>query len=99
MSVSDDAKVTTNEAASRYEITVGGEVAGFAEYELSSDRQTITFTHTVVEGAFEGQGVGSRLARGALDDARDRGLRVVAQCPFIHGWIDKHPKYQDLLAS
>ena len=99
--MSDDAEatVTTNEAASRYEIEVGGEVAGFAEYQLSGDRQTITFVHTVVEDAFEGQGVGGRLARGALDDARARGLRVVAQCPFIRGWIDKHPDYADLLAE
>ena len=97
--MSDDGKITTNEAASRYEISVGGEIAGFAEYELSSDRRTITFVHTVVEDAFEGQGVGSRLARGALDDARARGLRVVAQCPFIRGWIDKHPDYADLLAE
>ena len=93
--------VAVNEAASRYEITVGdGEPAGFAEYRLGADGEgTITFTHTVIDDAFEGRGLGGRLARGALDDVRSRGLRVVARCEFIRGWIEKHPDYADLLAS
>ena len=45
-----------------------------------------------------GKGVGSTLARGALEDVRRRGLRVVAQCPFIKGFIDKHAEFSDLLA-
>ncbi|HVF31808.1 MAG TPA: GNAT family N-acetyltransferase [Acidimicrobiales bacterium] len=92
--------VTANQAANRYEIMVDGALAGYAEYRLDpAGAGTITFTRTVVEDAFDGQGVGSRLARGALDDARGRGLRVVAQCPFIRGWIDRHPDYADLLAE
>jgi len=42
--------------------------------------------------------VGSTLARGALEDVRRRGLRVVAQCPFIKGFMDKHAEFSDLLA-
>ena len=97
----DDVTVAPNEAAGRYEITVdGGQLAGYAEYRLGADGDgTITFTHTVVDGAFEGRGLGGKLARGALDDARARGLQVVARCEFIAGWIEKHPDYADLLAS
>jgi uncharacterized protein len=78
----------------RYEAEVDGRYAGRAWYELDGD--VITFTHTVVEPAFEGQGVGGSLARYALDDVRARGLSVVARCPFIKSWIGRHPDYADL---
>ena len=91
-----DVQVRNNSAESRYEAQVGGEVAGYAEYELGPDQ--IVFTHTVVADQYEGQGVGSALARGALDDVRSTGgHRVVPQCRFIKSWIDKHPDYEDLL--
>ena len=48
--------------------------------------------------AIEGHGVGSKLVRGALDAARDQGLRVVPQCPFVAAYIKRHPEYEDLLA-
>lgn len=81
----------------RYAAYVDGELAGFAAYDVDGDR--IVFTHTEVDDAHEGQGVGSALARGALDDVRSEGsAKVVPQCAFIRGWIDKHPDYQDLLA-
>ncbi|MDP9407389.1 MAG: N-acetyltransferase [Actinomycetota bacterium] len=92
-----DISVEDNGAAARYEARAGDELAGSAEYRLSDG--TVTFTHTVVDDAFEGQGVGSALARRALDDARERGLGVVPQCSFIRDWIDKHPDYQDLVVS
>lgn len=80
---------------SRYEIRVDGAVAGFAEYELSGDE--IAFTHTVVEPAFEGQGLAGRLVQRALDDARDAGLSVVPYCPYVRRWISQHPEYLDLV--
>jgi predicted GNAT family acetyltransferase len=52
----------------------------------------IVFTHTEVEKEFEGKGVGSKLANGALTLAKDRGLRIVAQCPFIAAYLKKHPE-------
>jgi uncharacterized protein len=79
----------------RYEATIDGAYAGGAWYELDGD--VITFTHTVVEPDFEGQGVGGALAQYALDDVRARGLRVIPRCPFIARWIHRHPDYVDLL--
>lgn len=79
----------------RYEAHLDGRRAGFAEYELSDEQ--VVFTHTEVDPAFEGRGVGSALARFALDDVRGGGRQVVAKCPFIKEWIDKHPDYADLL--
>jgi predicted GNAT family acetyltransferase len=86
----NDLEVKNNEAE------VGGELAGSAYYDSADD--LIVFTHTEVDEAFEGHGVGSALARGALDDVRADGRRkVIARCPFIRGWIQRHPDYQDLL--
>ncbi|WP_344589682.1 GNAT family N-acetyltransferase [Actinomadura vinacea] len=90
-------EVTDNAEASRYEIRVDGELAGFAQYRTRPGK--IVFTHTEVDGAYEGQGVGGALARGALDDVRAKGLAAVPLCPFIEGWIDKHPDYRDLVAD
>lgn len=92
-----DTQVANNAERSRFEIRVDdGRLAGFAEYD---DRDGVReFTHTVVRDEFEGQGIGSRLARAALDMTREDGRSVVATCPFVKGWIEKHPDYQDLLA-
>ena len=90
--------VTDNPAASRYEIHVEGSRAGLAHYRDGGDG-TLVFDHTEVDDAYEGQGLGGRLARGALDDVRARGLKVVAECPFIRRWIHEHDDYRDLLAA
>ncbi|WP_017605253.1 GNAT family N-acetyltransferase [Nocardiopsis alkaliphila] len=79
----------------RYEITTDGETAGHAEYILTDT--LITFTHTEVDPAFEGKGIGSALVRGALDDVRSRGLSVLPMCPFVKSWIERHRDYGDLV--
>jgi predicted GNAT family acetyltransferase len=78
-----------------YEARVDGRRAGIAAYQLQDG--VVTFTHTVVEDAYEGQGIGGALARTALDDARRRGLAVVPRCPFIASWIERHPDYAALV--
>ena len=91
-----DVEVRNNPEESRYEARVDGELAGFSEYHLT--KSSIVFTHTKVFDEFEGHGVGSALARGALDDVRSQGERdVVPVCPFIHGYIDDHAEYADLV--
>jgi predicted GNAT family acetyltransferase len=80
---------------SRFEIHVDGTLAGFVDYRAEPGE--ITFTHTEVDSRYEGQGLGGKLARFVLDDARGRGLAVYPVCPFIRGWIEKHPDYLDLV--
>ncbi|HEX7444673.1 MAG TPA: GNAT family N-acetyltransferase [Acidimicrobiales bacterium] len=92
----DDVVVARNSEANRYEIRVGAALAGFAAYRPGVDR--LVFTHTEIDPAFEGRGLGSRLATEALDDVRRRGLKLVPQCPFIRAFIDQHPAYADLVA-
>jgi uncharacterized protein len=82
-------------ARSRYEVTVDGELAGFSEYRQVEG--TRVFTHTEVFDAYEGMGVGSTLARGALDDVRARARGLVAVCPFIAAYLERHGEYADLV--
>jgi len=88
-------EVRDNPEQSRFELEVDGHLA-IAVYRLEAS--VITFTHTEVPGELGGRGIGSKLAKGALDQVRGRALKVVPQCPFIKAWIEKHPDYQDLLA-
>lgn len=87
--------VTDRPERHRFEITADGQVAGFADYQLSGD--SITFTHTEIDEAYEGKGLGSVLVRHALESARERGLDVLPLCPFVRSWIEKHPDYLPLV--
>jgi predicted GNAT family acetyltransferase len=81
----------------RYEVRVGDEVAGFAQYRARPG--LIAFTHTEVDERFEGRGLGRRLISFALDDARGRGLAVLPFCPFVNGYIQRHREYADLVPA
>ena len=88
-------RVTSNEADSQYELAAASGTA-IAAYRLEGD--TIVFTHTEVPEEAEGQGMGSRLVRGALDDVRRRGLKVKPLCSFVAGYMERHPETQGLMA-
>jgi uncharacterized protein len=87
--------ITDNQAESRYEVRVGGELAGFVVYHLRG--QQINLIHTEVDPRFQGLGLASHLARFSLDDARKRHLAVLPSCPYVRSWIGKHPDYRDLV--
>lgn len=91
-----DVVVTKDPETSRYEAAVDGRAAGFADYR--TEGEVVVIPHTEVFDEFGGKGVGSAIAHFALDDVRAQGARVRPDCPFIAGWIDKHPDYQDLVA-
>ena len=85
------------EGAHRYEARVEGELAGFIDYVLKRDR--IALVHTEVLPAYQGQGIGQRLARFALDDARRRGLRVIASCPYVRSYVERRPETHDIVVG
>ena len=88
-------EVINNEAESQYELAVAGGTA-LAAYRLNNGR--ISFTHTEVPEEAEGQGAGTRLIAGALEDVRARGLKVVPICSFVRHYMETHEEVQDLLA-
>jgi uncharacterized protein len=88
--------VADNPAASRYEIRVGDDLAGFADYLVEPNR--VVMTHTEIDPRFEGRGLATRLATEALDDLRRRHRTVTPRCPFIAKFIIEHPDYADLVS-
>lgn len=94
---SPDASVTDVPSRQRFEARTGdGDTIGILTYEREGD--VVVFSHTEVEDDYEGGGVGSQLARAALDQVRTEGLKVDPKCPFVRDWIDKHEDYHDLVA-
>lgn len=73
-----------------------GALAGVLTYQVTGP--IVVYTHTEVEPAFERQGVGSALARFAMDDAKAKSRTVVPMCPFVSEWLDKHAEYESLVA-
>ena len=91
--------VTVADAAGqqRFEARIDGKLAGYTAYRKSRRQGLVAFTHTEVEDEFSGKGVGGELVRHALDAAREDGLAVLPFCPFVNGYISKHPEYLDLV--
>ena len=90
----DTPDVVMNDQTHRFEAKLGDEVA-FAEYHLTHD--ALVLPHTVVPDAFAGKGVGSLLAKAALTYAREHELKVKPICPFMAGYIKKHPEWHDIV--
>lgn len=91
-------QIQRNDAEQRYvAVADDGAVAGQLTFELRPG--VIRLLHTEVDDDHEGQGVGSELARRALEDARDDGVGVDAQCPFVASYVERHPEYADLLTT
>jgi uncharacterized protein len=87
--------VADHPEAQRYELTAEGEQVGFVTYRRKGD--VITLLHAEVNPAHEGEGWGTRLVKGTLDDVRSRGLKVIPVCPFVVAVIERHPEYRSLL--
>lgn len=86
----DDIRIEDRPELGRYVLSVDGRDAGFMAYHDASGRRIVE--HTEVDPAYEGRGLGSRLARHVLDDIRARGLRVVPRCPFLAAYLQRHPE-------
>jgi predicted GNAT family acetyltransferase len=87
--------ITKNEAEGRHEAVVDG-VTAYSLYEIDGGRMVIR--HVEVPESIGGRGIGSALARFALDDARARGLMVVPHCPFVREYVARNrDEYLDLI--
>ena len=89
VTVGDNQPVSDNQAASRFEIQVGGHLA---ELVYRRNGKRLVLMHTEVPPELEGRGVGGRLVTAAVDHAAQRGMTVVPLCPFARGWLRRHPE-------
>jgi predicted GNAT family acetyltransferase len=84
-----NAEVSNNPTEYRYELWADGELAGYTQYSLGRGR--IAFVHTeIYESYEEGMGLGTRLGRAALDDAR-QGTGGSALLP-VHRAFHRAPR-------
>lgn len=81
----------------RFEARRDGELAGVLEYIVKRGR--IALVHTEVMPAHEGQGIGSALVRFAMAEARRRELRVIATCPYVQSYLERHHEDDDIVVG
>jgi uncharacterized protein len=89
--------VRDNPAELRYELLLDGGRIGEILYRVEPG--AVALVHTEVDPAYEGHGLATRLIEGALDDLRERGLRVIPICPLVRAYIRRHPEYADLVVA
>jgi hypothetical protein len=94
---SEDITLSRNDDAERYEIRLGGQRVGLADFYRRGD--VVVIPHTETSPEFGGRGLASQLVRYCLDDIRAQGLRVEPACPFVAAYIRKNPEYADLLSG
>jgi predicted GNAT family acetyltransferase len=89
--------VTHNAKSRRFEIPAADGALAFLNYTIEGDR--ITFEHTFVPDQLRGKGIAANLARAALSEARQRHWKVIAHCPYVAGFVQRHPEFADLVES
>ena len=92
----DGLVVENDEKAQQFRLRIDGQVAVI---EYSRSNGTIVFSHTEVPPALEGKGIAGKLAKAALEYARDQKLAVVPRCQYVASYIRKHPEFQSLVRT
>jgi uncharacterized protein len=102
----DNITVVDHAERSRFEARdSGGTVLGFIDYREArytgedSSPADVVMTHAEVDDDVEGQGIGTQLAREALDQVRASGRGVMPLCAFVQSFIQENPDYQDLVRT
>jgi predicted GNAT family acetyltransferase len=91
-----DLDVKHDEKGGKYYALVDGRES-VCDYHAAGNG-TLNFSHTFVPPELRGRGIADELVRQALEDVLARGLKVIPSCWFVRRYIDRHPRYQALLA-
>lgn len=83
-----ETSVTKQTDPDRFVIAADGAAAGFAQF-FDHDGRRIFF-HTVVDQAYAGHGLANEVIERSLSATRDEGLRIVAVCPLVQQFVEKH---------
>jgi predicted GNAT family acetyltransferase len=90
-----DEDVTIRDAGDRYVIAIAGTDAGFVDYLDRGAHRVVL--HTEVAPEHEGHGVAAQLVRGALDDVRAQGKRLVSLCPYVTKFLEKNHDWDEIV--
>ena len=88
--------VERNDALSRYEGRVAGELVTVINFVRT--RNVLDITHTRTRVRWRGQGLAGKVTEAALADIRAEGWKVHPTCPFTVDYLHTHPEYADLRA-
>jgi hypothetical protein len=89
--------VTHNKARQRYEVLLPDGDHAVIAYEMMGDKMGLM--HTVVPEAHEGKGIAGTMAKFALEEAKEQGIKVLPYCPYIQTYVKRHPEYNDIIAT
>jgi len=90
-------KVKICQEKKRFELVVDKDFA-FIEFD-KIESNVVGLTHPEVPESHSGKGVGSKLVSGALRFCKENGLKIIPSCSFVRSFIDKHPKWQELVSK
>jgi len=80
-----------------YRVRINGHLAEMT-FSRASDK-LIIIDHTAVPEALRGRRVGNLLLEKAIADAREKGFKIFALCPFAAAQFRRHPEYRDVLST
>ncbi|MBB3601004.1 hypothetical protein FHT40_000637 [Mycolicibacterium sp. BK556] len=89
------APTTVAASTDQFTISVDDQQVGLIDF-VDHDGQRI-FLHTEVDDAFGGRGLATILVSEALTATRAAGLRIVAVCEMVAGYLDKHHDFDDIV--
>ena len=91
-----DVVIEENKVKKRFEGKVEDKLA-IIDYIRAEDKMYLT--HTEVPSELEGKGVASKMAKFALEQIKQEGLKLVPLCPFIASYVKRHTEYKEILAK
>jgi uncharacterized protein len=82
--------------ASRYVLTIDGELVAVADYRINGD--AISFNHTFTNPTLRGKGYAGEVVQFAVNDVEKTSDRhIVPMCWYVAKWFDEHPERAGLL--
>ena len=82
----NDYELIDNTQDRQYEFHIG-EMTPYIEYIKTQNGQI----------HLKGKGIGSRLVEKTLRDIERQGLELVPLCPFVAGYIKRHPEWKRIV--
>ncbi|MUL66632.1 pirin [Mycobacterium sp. CBMA 234] len=89
------APVEVTQESDRFGIGVDGKSVGLTAFIEHGEQRV--FYHTEIDPAYGGRGLASVLIAQALKTTREQGKRIVAICPMVKAYVEKHHDFDDIL--